>query len=98
MANIQTDSEGNQGSGTLNFTTDTLTTKDIINTATNDQRNLGGSMSIGTGKQGQSINNVGVQVGHTANDFESVTNEPPRLYRRVDCLSQAALSDSLRLS
>lgn len=24
--------------------------------------------------------------------------EPPRLYRRVDCLSQAALSDSLRLS
>ena len=25
-------------------------------------------------------------------------NEPPRLYRRVDCLSQAALSDSVRLS
>lgn len=25
-------------------------------------------------------------------------NEPPRLYRRVDCLSQAALSDSIRLS
>lgn len=24
--------------------------------------------------------------------------EPPRLYRRVDCLSQAALSDSQRLS
>ncbi len=24
--------------------------------------------------------------------------EPPRLYRRVDCLSQAALSDSVRLS
>ena len=24
--------------------------------------------------------------------------EPPRVYRRVDCLSQAALSDSLRLS
>ena len=27
-----------------------------------------------------------------------VEAEPPRLYRRVDCLSQAALSDSLRLS
>ena len=24
--------------------------------------------------------------------------EPPRLYRRVDCLSQAALSDSIKLS
>ncbi|SUD92341.1 AAA family ATPase [Psychrobacter phenylpyruvicus] len=28
----------------------------------------------------------------------NVSYEPPRLYRRVDCLSQAALSDSLRLS
>lgn len=73
MANFQTDSEGNQSSGTLNFTTDTLTTKDIINTATNDQRNLGGSIGVGTGKQGQSINNLGVQIGHTANEFESVT-------------------------
>ncbi|SUD90801.1 hypothetical protein [Psychrobacter phenylpyruvicus] len=72
MANIQTDSEGNQSSSTLNFTTDTLTTKDIINTATNDQRNLGGSIGIGTGKQGQSINNLGVQVGNNANEFESV--------------------------
>ena len=27
-----------------------------------------------------------------------IGGEPPRLYRRVDCLSQAALSDSLRLS
>ncbi|SUD90610.1 hypothetical protein [Psychrobacter phenylpyruvicus] len=73
MANIQTDSEGNQSSGTLNFTTDTLTTKDIINTATNDQLNLGSSIGVGTGKQGQSINNVGLQVGHTAHEFESVT-------------------------
>ena len=28
----------------------------------------------------------------------AVVHEPPRLYRRVYCLSQAALSDSLRLS
>ena len=31
--------------------------------------------------------------------YKAVMNtEPPRLYRRVDCLSQAALSDSVRLS
>ena len=27
-----------------------------------------------------------------------ITLEPPRVYRRVDCLSQATLSDSVRLS
>lgn len=33
--------------------------------------------------------------------IEAINNhqyEPPRLYRRVDCLSQAALSDSIKLS
>ena len=27
-----------------------------------------------------------------------LNDEPPRLYRRLDCLSQAALSDSIKLS
>lgn len=30
--------------------------------------------------------------------YQKIDIEPPRLYRRVDCLSQAALSDSQRLS
>lgn len=31
-------------------------------------------------------------------DNQTIESEPPRLYRRVYCLSQVALSDSLRLS
>ncbi|SUD90607.1 HNH endonuclease [Psychrobacter phenylpyruvicus] len=36
--------------------------------------------------------------GYTWHHNAQSAPEPPRLYRRVDCLSQAALSDSLRLS
>ncbi|MCG3858850.1 hypothetical protein [Psychrobacter sp. Ps2] len=39
------------------------------------------------------------EVHQFANSNRVTTlSEPPRLYRRVDCLSQAALSDSVRLS
>ena len=37
-------------------------------------------------------------LGCVANLLVSSYFEPPRVYRRVDCLSQAALSDSVRLS
>ena len=35
----------NQSNGTVNFTTGTLVTHDLINTATSDQRNVGGNLS-----------------------------------------------------
>ena len=35
---------------------------------------------------------------HFTPEIKISKDELPRLYRRVDCLSQAALSDSLRLS
>ncbi len=57
----------------LNFTTGSLTTKDLINTATEEQRSIGGSLSVGSTPTGKSLNNVGIQLGHTGRDFESVT-------------------------
>ncbi|WP_227681245.1 beta strand repeat-containing protein [Psychrobacter alimentarius] len=73
VANINTDNDGNQTNGTLNFTTGSLTTKDLINTATEEQRSIGGSLSVGSTPTGKSLNNVGIQLGHTGRDFESVT-------------------------
>ncbi|WP_227681246.1 polymorphic toxin-type HINT domain-containing protein [Psychrobacter alimentarius] len=58
----------------LNFTTGSLTTKDLINTATEEQRSIGGSLSVGSTPTGKSLNNVGIQLGHTGGDFESVTH------------------------
>lgn len=73
IANIKTDSDGNQSNGNLNFTTGTLVTKDLVNTATQEQKSIGGSLSTGKTATGVSLNNVGLQLGNTGQDFESVT-------------------------
>ena len=73
IAKIQTDNDGNQTNGTLNFTTGSLTTKDLINTETEEQRSIGGSLSVGSTPTGKSLNNVGIQLGNTGRDFESET-------------------------
>lgn len=73
LANINTDSDGNQTNGALNFTTGSLNTKDLINTATEEQRSIGGILSTGKTATGVSLNNVGIQLGNTGRDFESVT-------------------------
>ena len=73
LANINTDANGTQTNGTLNFTTGTLVTRDLINIATQEQKSIGGSLGVGTGKQGQSINNIGIQLGNTGQAFESKT-------------------------
>ncbi|WLP95811.1 hemagglutinin repeat-containing protein [Psychrobacter sp. M13] len=73
IANINTDSDGTQTNSNLNFTTGTLVTKDIINTATREQTSIGGSLSIGSTATGKSLNNVGLQLGNTGQEFESKT-------------------------
>ena len=73
LANINTDSDGNQTNGVLNFTTGTLVTRDLINTATQEQESIGGSLSTGKTATGVSLNNVGLQLGNTGQEFESKT-------------------------
>ena len=73
LANINTDKDGKQTNGALNFTTASLNTKDLINTATEERRSIGGSLSTGKTATGVSLNNVGIQLGNTGRDFESVT-------------------------
>lgn len=73
IANIKTDSDGNQSNGNLNFTTGTLVTKHLVNTATQEQRNIGASLSTGKTATGVSLNNVGLQLGNTGQEFESKT-------------------------
>ena len=73
LAKINTDKDGKQTNGALNFITGSLTTTDLINTATEEQRSIGGSLSTGKTATGVSLNNVGIQLGNTGRDFESVT-------------------------
>lgn len=62
-----------QTNGTFNLTTGSLTIKDLINTATEEQRIIGGSLSVGSTLSGKSLNNVGIQLGNAGHDFESET-------------------------
>ena len=73
VSKIDTDADGNLINGKVNFTTDTLVTHDLINTTTNDQRNVGGTLNGGQGKNGASINNASIQAGHTGQEYQSIT-------------------------